>query len=54
MTQEEFNAILTRLRKKHGEKFKRWYETANYPDIEHYCEIGFLLSRFNPFEKEET
>jgi hypothetical protein len=46
MSKDELFIIIAKLRDDHGEDFKRWYDQAAYPDVEDYCEIGFLISRF--------
>ena len=48
MTKEEYKALLAELevaRVAHREQFKRWYEFANFPTIEDYCEVGWLIDR---------
>jgi len=46
MSKDELFIIIAKLRDEHGEAFKRWYDQADYPTVEDYCEIGFLISRF--------
>jgi hypothetical protein len=46
MTRDELFILLAKLRDEHGEAFEKWYDNANYPDIKHYCETGFLIERF--------
>ena len=51
MTSQELFDTISKLREEHGKEFERWYDTANYPAIENYCEIGFLVSRYWPTEE---
>lgn len=48
MSERELFKLVEKLRAEYGAAFKTWYDFANYPDIEHYCEIGWLLSRHYP------
>jgi hypothetical protein len=43
LTPEELRALIYKLREEHREDFTRWYDTANFPDIEDCCEVGYLL-----------
>jgi hypothetical protein len=48
MTSEEYLKLLADLeevRTAHREKFKRWYDQADYPAVEYYCETGWLIDR---------
>ena len=46
MTRDELFIVIAKLKEEHGEAFEKWYDQANFPDIEDYCETGFVLSRF--------
>jgi hypothetical protein len=46
MTRDELFIVIAKLKNEHGETFDRWYDSANFRDVEDYCEIGFLISRF--------
>jgi hypothetical protein len=46
MSRDELFIVIAKLGEEHGEEFKRWYDQANLRDVEDYCEIGFLISRF--------
>jgi hypothetical protein len=52
MTTNELFATITKLREEHGEEFKRWYDQAAFRDVEDYCEIGYLVSRFWPTRED--
>jgi hypothetical protein len=46
MSRDELLIAVAKLRDEHGEAFKRWYDSAAYQDVEHYCEIGYLVENF--------
>ena len=46
MTKDELFIIIAKLQAEHDEEFERWYDQAKLSDVENYCEIGFVLSRF--------
>ena len=49
MTKEDwdkFQAELQQLRTEHHKDYEKWYEFANYPDIQDYCETGYLINLY--------
>jgi hypothetical protein len=47
VSRDKIEAITDNLRQQHSEDFKRWYDSANFIDVEYYCKIGWLLSHYD-------
>ena len=48
MDKDAYEKLLTELAQAHTDHwadFKRWYDHADFPTIEDYCEMGYLISR---------
>lgn len=46
ISQNELTAVVDNLRVQYHEAFKRWYSSANFPDVEFFCEVGWLLMHY--------